>query len=123
MAYIFSKQEANLIAQLRGLPINSSKSTLKPVKTIDSLIELNLKFLKLDQPRPQEFIMQNWEAIIGEKNASRACPKTISKDTLIITVANPVVRNELQFDRVRILKQLRALPGCNFISNISFLAG
>lgn len=123
MASVFPKNIENLIAQLRGLPQNFARSTLRPAKTIDSLIDVNLKSLKLGQPRPEEFIMEHWETIVGKKNAHRSCPKIISKGTLIISVANPVVRNELQFDRIRILKHLSTLPGCNRISNIAFLAG
>lgn len=119
----FPQDIENLIAQLRGLPQDYSRSRLRHSQTIDYLIDVNLKSLKLGQPRPEDHIMANWRNIVGEKNAHRSCPKIISKGTLIISVSNSTIRNELLFERSNILKRLCALPGCQHIAGISFLAG
>lgn len=119
----FPRNVENLIAQLRGLPTNFSKSSLRPTKTIDALIDFNLKSLNLGSARPEEMIMANWKDIVGEKNAHRSCPKTISRNTLLISVANSVLRNELEFEKVNILKRVQALSNCKKITGLRFIIG
>lgn len=123
MASKFTREQENLIALFRNLPINRSKSILRQSKKIDTLIENNLKFYKIGQPRPQDTIMSHWKDIVGSQHAHRCCPKTITRNTLIITVANPVIRNELQFNQLQILQKIQSLPQCENISTITFLAG
>ena len=123
MTHPFSREAENLIAQFRGLPKNRSRSTLRESKSIDVLIENLIKSYKIGEARASDHIMANWMDIVGSKNAPRCCPKTITRGNLIITVANPIVRNELQFARSVILKRIRALPGCQEISGLTFLSG
>lgn len=123
MRPVFPRSVENLIAQLRGLPTNSSKSSLRPTKSIDALIDFNLKSLNLGSARPEEVIMANWKDIVGEKNAHRSCPKTITRNILIITVANSVLRNELEFEKISILKRIQALAHCKKIIGLRFLIG
>lgn len=119
----FSRSVENLIAQFRGLPKNLSRSTLRESKGIDFLVDSCVKSYKIGDDHHTDQIMANWKDIIGEKNAHRCCPKKLSRGNLVISVANPVVRNELQFDYMKILKRIQALPGCNSISGINFVAG
>lgn len=119
----FSRETENLIAQLRGLPKNSSKSRLRPSKTIEDLIDFNLKSLKLGAPRPEESLMANWKMIVGEKNAPRSCPKSITRNVLFITVANSIIRNEMEFEKINILKRIHSLAHCKNIVSLRFLVG
>lgn len=119
----FSREVENLIAQFRGLPGNLSRSTLRESKSINGILENCLKVYKIGEARPTDQIMANWKSIVGEKNAHRCCPKTLSRGNLVIAVANPVVRSELQFIRGRIMEEIRALPGCGGITGITFVAG
>lgn len=123
MSHKFSRDIENLIAQFRGLPKNLSRSTLRDSKGIDFLIDSCVKSYKIGEEHHTDHIMANWKDIVGVKNAHRCCPKTFSRGNLVISVANPVVRNELQFSRSQIIKQIRALPGCESISGITFVAG
>lgn len=123
MPSAFSRDIENLIAQFRGLPRNLSRSTLRESRPIDSLIQSCLKSYKIGETRPEEQIMANWKDIVGQKNAHRSRPKTISRGSLVIVVANPTIRNELQFDREQIIKRLCNLSGCANISDITFIAG
>lgn len=119
----FSREIENLIAQFRGLPKNLSRSTLRESKGIEGLIDKCVKSYKIGEAHPTDHIMANWKEIVGAKNAHRCSPKTFSRGSLIVTVANPVIRNELQFNRLQIMKRIQALPGCDSLSGITFLAG
>jgi len=119
----FTRETENLIAQLRGIPINLSKSTIRPSKSIEHLIDFNLKSLNLSAARLEETIMANWKTIVGAKNAPRCCPKTITRNVLIITAANSIIRNELEFDRINILNRIHALQECQPIIGLRFLLG
>ncbi len=119
----FSRNIENLIAQFRGLPRNLSRSTLRDSKAIDALVDACVKSYNIGEEHHTDHIMANWKDIIGAKNAHRCCPKTLSRGNLVITVANPVIRSELQFNRHQIIQRIQALPGCQNISGITFIAG
>lgn len=119
----FSRDIENLIAQFRGIPRDLSRSTLRDSKGINFLIDNCVKSYKIGEEHHTDQIMANWKDIVGIKNAHRCCPKTFSRGNLVIAVANPVVRNELQFKSREIISQIQALQGCESISGITFVAG
>lgn len=119
----FSREIQNLIAQFRGLPKDKSRSIPRESKPIESLLDLCVKKYKIGQIRPEDTIMAHWKTIIGPENAHRCCPKKISRNILIISTTNPVIRNELQFKQPQILKNLQTLPGCQNITGITFIIG
>lgn len=119
----FSRDVENLIAQFRGLPKDLSRSTLRETKGLDFLIDGCVKSYKIGEDHHTDQIMANWKSIVGEKNAHRCCPKTLIRGNLLISVANSVVRSELQFNRSQIIEKIKALPGCDIITGITFFAG
>ncbi len=120
----FPREVENLIANLRSLPEDEGRSTLRQSYPIDSLIEVILKRYKIGKPTSEEAIMANWSKIMGDDNAHRCSPQRLDEaGTLLVAVNNPVLRRELMFQRTSILKKIRALPECAHIKAIMFIAG
>ncbi len=120
----FSREVENLIANLRSLPEDKSRSNLRQSYPIDSLIEVILKRYKIGKPTSEETIMAHWTKIMGEDNAHRCSPQRLDEaGTLLVAVNNPVLRRELMFQRAPILKKIQALSECAHIKAIVFMAG
>lgn len=120
---VTSKKDQKLVSEFLGLPINQSRSYLRKAKSFDSLIDIAFKKYKVGEDRPHQAIMENWKDIVGSKNAHRCTPTNASAHSLTVSVSNPIIRSELQFNKRNILNKIRALPGCENISSLSFLAG
>ncbi|OIO59705.1 MAG: hypothetical protein COZ46_03400 [Verrucomicrobia bacterium CG_4_10_14_3_um_filter_43_23] len=117
--YAFSQKETELISELRGIPYPSRKLNLSTLFSIDSLLERNFKKYNIGRKTSEMVIMENWKAIVGSQRAHRCCPsKIIEGGVLIITINNPILRNELYFERRQILNKIHALPGCESIKDI-----
>lgn len=121
----FSRQTENLIANLRGLPENRSRSRIRPAAPMETLVEKILQRYKIDKPRLEDTLMANWKSIVGEKNAHRCRPtRLVEKETkLLIFTANTIVRSELQFNQRKIIQKINTLPDCQKIKAIGFQAG
>lgn len=120
----FSRDVENLIANLRGLPEDESKSRPREVCGIASLIEVLAERHKIGRSTQEDVLMQHWREIVGEKNAHRTRPhKLVEGRKLIILVANAVVRQELEFNKRQIINRLKAWPECAQIEEISLRAG
>ncbi len=120
----FPRHIENLVANLRGLPEDRNRSILRPTYPIDTLLEVIVEQYRIGQERPVEVIMRDWKNIMGAENAPRCRPIRMEGDRrLIVAVANPTLRQELQFQRGMILNRLRRLSGCGDIEEIQFRAG
>ncbi len=112
------------IAEFRGLPKPGEHEWDPGATNMASLIEVLFERYRIGQERPEQLIMAKWREIVGEENAARCAPERIdSQDRLVVVVANPILRRELHFARLRILARLRAVQGCAHIRDIEFRAG
>ena len=75
--------------------------------------EINLKLKKFG-------IFNHWSDIVGSDVAKRTKPIKISKDTLIIKVANSVWANELSLMSRQILKKINDFVGEEVIKDLKF---
>jgi len=120
----FTRRVENLIANFRGLPENHSRSWIRKIRGIDDLIDRISTRHRIGMPSPQEAIRDSWGEIIGETNRQFAHPARIERDCcLIVTVNDPVVRQELRFNKSLLMKRIRAIPGCDRIREINFRNG
>lgn len=116
----FSREVNNLIANLRGLPEDESRSRPRDVKPIDSVVEVILERYKIGKPTAEEIIVKNWKEIVGEETAHRCRPmKLVNGKQLVILASNSVIKQELLFSERQILKRIRALPECGAIRDVS----
>lgn len=113
------REEEEIIRIFRGLPRGYNKKPKLRAKPIDQLMERITRRYKIESPRIEIIIIQNWREIVGAQKAHRCKPSKIVKPkTLIITTTNTTLRMELQFDRKQIIKNLQRFCGKDIIQNI-----
>ena len=122
MKFIFSKRFRNLIANLRELPEENTFSVLRKPKTIGFLVQRVMQE-SMSTKTTKDIIQENWGKIIGEKFYKRTIPTKITDDNiLIVTCQNVVIRSEMSFLKPSIIEKVRALPRCESIADIRFIA-
>ncbi len=119
----YSRRTNNLIATLRGLPEDHSESKLRPAFSLGALIEVLEQRYKIGEEKIEDVIAKHWSEVIGEKNAHKCSPqKVVSGAILLIQVANPMLRSDLEFEKQKILDRIHRLPGCGVIKALNFRA-
>ncbi len=117
----FNRFVENLIADFRELPVDFSRSKSKAVSSLSGLLQTLQTNYHFGEERIEEAIMRNWKDIVGNERAYRCSPeRVVGESRLVIFVGNATLRNELQFDKARILKRLQDIPACHAIKEITF---
>jgi hypothetical protein len=112
-------QTERMLAAFRGIPASALKKEPRVrAKSIEGLLDSIVRHYKIETPRVEQLIMQNWRAIVGAQNAHRCKPSKLSGETLIITTLNPTLRMELQFNQQTILERLQHYCGKNTIQQL-----
>tara|TARA_B110000037_G_scaffold184710_1_gene213742 strand:+ start:809 stop:1192 length:384 start_codon:yes stop_codon:yes gene_type:complete len=122
--YHFNRRAQNLIANLRGIPENYDHVIQKRELPIDTIMDRILNRYKIGVESVQDLITANWTTIVGAQNARHCSPSRIEREhTLIIAVSNPVIRQELQFNKSILLKNLHKIKGAHKIRTLIFKSG
>ena len=122
--YKFSRHVENLIANLRGVPEDYSPIQWKEAKTVDTYLDKIINKYNLGEHTLQDLLVEKWVEIVGEGNARNCGPVRIEKEnTLIIAVSSPIIRQELQFNKAIILKNIQSLKGAYKIRYLIFKTG
>jgi len=120
----YSRSTNNLIASLRGLPEDHSVAKLRPAFPLGNLIEVLEQKYKIGQEKVEDLIAKHWTEMVGEHAAHRSSPQRIvGGGILLIQVASPVLRSEMEFQKHKILDRLHRLPGGGVIKALNFRAG
>ncbi len=120
----FGRDVENLIAALRGLPEDRSRSIIREPLSADRLMGQVLEKYRLGGKTPEDTIMENWSGLVGAANAEYSHLMRIDeRKRAIIGVSNPIVRQELFFHRKEVLDRLRKLPGCGQVRAVILRAG
>lgn len=120
----FSRKVENMIANFRGIPENYKPEAPQREKDIFSIINRIEHKYKIGIDSVEDKIRDNWEKIVGKQNAQSCSPSRIDRDkSLVISVSNPILRQELQFNKAILLKNLHAIPGTGQIRYLIFKAG
>lgn len=141
----FTRTQENLIANLRGVPEDKGRASFdefgkpynwrnvseakystpaKGAAKVDSLLEVIIEKHRIGQPRPEELLLQNWRAIIGEENAHVCMPVKIGRGgTVMIKVASPIIRRELMWQKRRIMERIKEIQGLEEVRELRFVAG
>jgi len=118
----FSRHVLNLLANLRGLPEDASRSSQRPTKTLDEAVQEAFKKLRLDQPVPEDAIFAHWASLLPPKLAKRCAPLRVVNETkLIIQCENTVIKSEVKFLERTILAKIRTLPACSKIQSLTLV--
>lgn len=119
----FSRTVTNLLAELSGLPKDRSRSTDRPVKTMEEAVREAVTKLRLDRAVPETAIIAHWAELLPSRLARRCAPlKVLEGGRLTVQCENAVVRSEAKFHERAMLAKIRALPGCAEVRSIAFVS-
>ncbi|MDQ8202462.1 DUF721 domain-containing protein [Pelagicoccus sp. SDUM812003] len=122
--YNFRKNVERLIANFRGIPENYPGEAPKTDKSMESVLDRILTKYKIGVESLEDRINENWPQIVGASNARNCTPSRIERErTLIIAVSNPIIRQELEFNKRLIMQNLHRLEGAKKIRSIVFKSG
>lgn len=118
----FSRTVQNLLANLRGLPEDRGRSSLRKSVTMDEAVVLAFKKLRLDKPAPEDAIVAAWHKLLPLKLAKRCAPQKVLEDgRLIIQCESAIIKSEARFFERSLLEKIRQLPGCQQVRIISWV--
>ncbi len=118
------REARNLLANLRGHPEESGRSTEREVGTLDAAIGAAVRRLGVDRPIPEHAISEAWGRLLPPPLARRSAPLRILPDgKLLIHCESPVVRAEAAFHARALLAKVRELPGCRHVVAVGFVSG
>ncbi|MFP4357801.1 MAG: DUF721 domain-containing protein [Puniceicoccaceae bacterium] len=120
----FTADDLALIDRFRGLPRNPLRKTRAPADLAGRMDRI-LSALRINGgDTPESAILAHWADIVGPQRTSRCTPARLQRDgTLVILAPNPVVRQELAFDKRAIVSRIRKLPGCGLVRSIVLRGG
>lgn len=119
----FRRDVENLIASLRGLPGDFSRSREDRAVGLGSLVSVLEERHALQRESPEHVIMAHWREILGP-HADRCRPERVDKaGRLVIQVSSAVLKQELAFQERTILRKIAQLSGCEGIRGLLFRAG
>jgi len=117
----FDRRTENLLANLRGIPENPSKSRMRDSKPLKSIMEGILEQFQIEQPKIEQLLMQHWKKVMGARFAHRSAPqRIIDGKRLVVFVGNSTLKQEMEFEKRRMLDKIKSLPGCEEISELIF---
>lgn len=120
----FRKSVERLIANLRGIPENYEGEAPKTEKDVSSIVDRLVDRYKIGVESLENRIIDNWPQIVGPANAKNCYPNRIDRErTLIIAVSNPIIRQELEFNKRLILQNLHKIEGAKKIRTLIFKSG
>ena len=120
----FNAEDLSLIDRFRGLPRNPVRKTRSPNQLSSSLGRVLASLRVSGEDTPEQTILAEWANLIGPNYAKRCAPGRLQKDgTLIILAPNPIVRQELGFQRRAILNRIWRLPGCGRVRSLLLRGG
>ncbi len=118
----FSRAIENLIADLRELPEDRSRSKRRKTTDLHAVIDELLVKYRISHDSLEHSIREKWTELVGEANASYSHPLTVERNLLVVLVSHSVVRNELFLHREAIVEKLRKLPGCDQVKGLALRA-
>lgn len=115
----FSRAVENLIADLRQLPVDRSRSKRRKPTELGAVIDELLVKYRISHDSIEHSIRDKWKELVGEANATYSHPLAVERNLLVVLVSHSVVRNELFLHRETIVEKLRKLPGCDHIRGLA----
>lgn len=115
-----ARQIENLLAELRGLPIDTSRSRQRPTLSAHEAVIQALQTYRVGVSSPERELAERWVAIAGPGLGQRSHPVQVAPGAVTIAVNHPTVRQELEWRRGSLLEAIRAVPGCEGTERIRF---
>ncbi len=90
-------------------------------QTLGEIIKDVLKSYGLEQKVTQVRVAAAWDKVMGDFIASKTDKIKLEKDTLIVKLNSPALRNELSYAKEKIIKNLNEECGTTAIQKIVIL--
>jgi hypothetical protein len=119
----FSRAVENLIAGLRELPEDKSRSKKRRPTDLGALVDELLVKYRISHDSLEHSIREKWAELVGPANAAYSHPLTVERNLLVVLVSHAVVRNELFQHRESIMEKLKKLPGCGHLKGLALRSG
>jgi hypothetical protein len=120
----FSRRAETLIASLRSVPGDVSRSHRRREHLLGEAIDKVLQKYHVGVDAPDHTIRQHWAEIVGTANAAYSHPAMIDPSgRLIVAVSHAVVRDELRLLEPVLLDRVHQLHGCEHICALILRAG
>ena len=120
----FSRAVENLIAGLRGLPADLSRSKRHREQPLGEAVDKLLRKYHIGEDAPDHTVRQHWAEIVGSANAAYSHPVKIdTTGRLLVLVSHGVVRDELRLLEPILLQRVRQLPDCENVTGLVLRAG
>ena len=119
----FSRAVENLIAGLREVPEDRSRSKKRKAADLGALVDELLVKYRISHDSLEHSIREKWPELVGVANASYSHPVVVERNLLVVLVSHAVVRNELFQHRESIMEKLKKLPGCAHLKGLALRAG
>ncbi len=120
----FSKLAEELVGELRGVPFEEPRRSVKrPTQNLSAILDQLLVAHQIGRPSAEQSIRDHWPALVGPANAAHSHAARIERNRLIVLAAHSVVRNELFHHRDEIVRRIRLLPGCATVKSLNLRPG
>ena len=93
---------------------------MKGIKNLADSLEKMIREYELEGPLEQSKVLEMWDEIVGEKLAARTTPEKIEHGTLIIRVESPTWRNEIQYYKEQIKRDINEHFNKQIVKQIVF---
>lgn len=135
----FGRRVRNLVADLRALPEDLSRSQEKPLSATSGIADLLRRAADGDTSAlrgvsdlargaiaaeetgmdARGTLLDAWPTLITPRLRDKCFPVDIERDTLVVLCTSTVARNELKFVERALLAAVRRLPGCSGVNRVA----
>lgn len=136
----FRRPVRNLIADLRGLPEETTRSVERPMSGTFGITDLLRRARDGDAAAlrgvselargvigaeekdmdARGMLLDSWSSIITPRLRGKCFPVDVDRDALVVLCTTPVARNELKFVERALITAVRRLPGCSGVNKIAY---
>lgn len=136
----FDRPVRNMLADLRGLPIEPSRSSEKPMMRMNGIADLlrrardgeagalkGVSDLARHAIGAEEtgmdargVLLDAWSSVVPPRLRDKCFPVDLDRESLVVYCSSPVARNELRFAERALIAAVRRLPGCSGVSKIAY---
>ena len=111
----FSKKQEAIIANFFGVPSRDCNFSQKDPMSIEDLVVHFVERYDLERPKPEQILVESWDAIFGSFSERCYPVKLTDSGTLVISVTNSTLRTEIIFKKNEFLKRIQKLQYCDDI--------
>ncbi len=87
-------------------------------QTLGEIIKDVLKSYGLEKKVTQVRVASSWDKVMGPFIAGKTINITLEKDTLIVRLNSPALRNELNYEKEKIINKLNKECGADVVKKI-----